>query len=139
MAQHGDVDDVWVFRIDHDARDRLGIFKTHLRERLTGIGGFVDAVAEAGALAVVGLARTDPNDVWIGRSDGDIADGVSAVRVEDRLKGRAVIGRLPNAVGREGHVDDVRVLVYGGDIIDTATHARWSDAAEDEAFERRIG
>src|SRR5690349_78098 len=103
MAQHGDVDNVWVFRIDHDARDRLGIFKTHLRESLTGVGGFVDAVAKARALAVVGLAGADPNDVWIGRSDGDVADRVSAVRIEDWLKGRAVISRLPNAVGRERH------------------------------------
>ncbi len=38
MAQHRDVDGVWILRIDHDAGDGLRVFQTHLRERLAGIG-----------------------------------------------------------------------------------------------------
>ena len=65
MAEHRDIDYVGILRIDDDTGDGLGTLQTHLREGLAGISRFIDAVAKAGTLSIVGLAGTDPDDVGI--------------------------------------------------------------------------
>src|SRR5689334_14787246 len=64
---------------------------------------------------------------------------MSSVGIEDWLKSSAVIGRLPDPIGREADVDDVGVLFDGSDIVDAAAHAGWSDTAKHEALQQRIG
>jgi len=64
---------------------------------------------------------------------------MSPVGIKDRLKSSAVVGRLPDAIGREADVDDVRVLFDGSDIVDAAAHAGWSNTAKNEALQQRIG
>src|SRR5207249_3117097 len=46
MSGRGDVHGLRIFRIDHDARDRLRLRETELRERLAAVDGLVDPVAE---------------------------------------------------------------------------------------------
>ena len=107
MAKHGDVDDVRIFRIDHDAGDALRILETHPGEGLAGVRRFIDAVTEARALAIVRFAGADPENVRIRRGDGDVADRCSRVGVKDRSEGCAVIGGLPDAAGRRADIANV--------------------------------
>ena len=65
MAQHGDIDYVRIFRIDNDPRDGLRIGETHPGKGRAGVRRFVNPIAKARALAVVGLAGADPDDVRI--------------------------------------------------------------------------
>ena len=138
VAERGDVDDVRILRVDDDAADALGFLQPDVLERLAGVGRLVDAGAERRALAVVRLAGADVDDVGVGRRDRDVADRRDRVLVEDRRPGRAVVGRLPDAAGREADVDDRRVALDDRDVVDAAAHVGRADRAPDEGLEDRI-
>ena len=72
---------------------------------LAAVVALVDAVAVADAALAVVLAGADPDDVRVLRVEGDAADGVRTLAVEDRRPGGAGVGRLPHAAG--GHRDEV--------------------------------
>jgi hypothetical protein len=64
---------------------------------LAGVGGFVDSVADRKIGAMQAFAAGDINDVGIGRSDGDGANRLRGLVVEDGRPGAAVVVRLPYA------------------------------------------
>src|SRR5207253_6488557 len=115
VSEHRHVNYVRILRIDDDAGDRLRILEAHLREGLAAIGRFIDAVAEARTLAVIGLAGPYPNDVGIRRRNGDVPNRSSRIGVENRRESRAVIDGFPDSAGRKAHVVSIWVALYGGD------------------------
>ena len=102
----GDVHDVVVLRVDDDARDGLGLFQPDVREGLAAVGRFVDAVAEGLELCRL-FGSPVPTQTMFGSDWQTAMSPIEDVRVgvEDRLTGRAVVDRLPNAAGRKAHVD----------------------------------
>src|SRR5205823_14207306 len=54
------------------------------------------------------------NDVWIGRCDGDRANGARALYVEEGMPCRSVVRGSPNAAIVEADVGDVRLAWYAG-------------------------
>ena len=138
VPDRGDVDDVGILGMDDHAADRLGFLQPDILEGLAGVGGLVDAGAERRALAVVGLAGADVEDVGIRLRQGEVADRRHRLLVEERRPGRAVVDGLPQAAGRVGDVDHRRVGFIDGDVVDASAHHRRADRAPDEALEHRV-
>ena len=114
MAEDGDEQPVRIAWIDDDLRDLLAVAQAEMRPRLSGVGGFVDAVArrEIGTLQPFAAAHVD--DVRIGRRDGNRADRAGRLVVEDRRPDAAVVGRLPHAAVGGGDVEDVGLRRHAG-------------------------
>ena len=96
-ARGRDVHDVGIARVHHDARDVLGELEAHVAEGASAVFALIDAVAVGDAALVVVLAGADPDDGGVLGVDGDPADGVGAVVVEDGRPGGAVVGGRPDA------------------------------------------
>ena len=107
VAERADVGDVGVEGIEGDAGDVVGVLEAEVAPGLAAVERFVDAVAEANAVAGVGLAGAEPDDVGVMRVDGDIADGDSGLVIEDGGPGGAGVGGFEEAAGRGGDVDEL--------------------------------
>ena len=131
----GGINDVGVARVDEDPADVLGLREPHVRPGLAAVEALVDAVAEADVTAADVLARPDPDRFRIGRIDGDAADGIRPLAIEDRRPGRAGVLGLPYAARADGDVPGVPPQGMDGDVADAAGHDGRSDAAEGEPRE----
>ena len=138
VSRRCDVHGLRVLRIDDDPRDRLRLLEPRVREGPAAVGRLVNAVAEGRRLAVVRLARSDVHDARIRRMDRDVADRRRAVAFEHRLERRPVILRLEDAADGVADVDDVRVALGHGNVVDAPAHARRSDRAEPESRQQRV-
>src|SRR5882724_9933448 len=94
------VNDVAVFRIDQDFRDALGIAQAHVVPVLAPVGRLIDAIAYANTVPRPGFTGTDPNGFRCLRIDGDGADRLHRLLVENGLIGSAAIHGLPDAAAR---------------------------------------
>ena len=81
----------------------------------SGVGGFVDAVANGKIGPLQAFAAADINDVRVGRRDGQSADRASRLPIEDRRPGASVVGALPDAAIIGRHVEHVGLLRDAGD------------------------
>ena len=103
----GDVDDVRVARIDDDLADVLGVLQADVLPADAAVARAVDAVAVADAALGVVLAGAHPHGERVVGVEGQAADRVGALVVEDRRPGDAGVGRLPHAAGGRGDVPGV--------------------------------
>src|SRR5262249_44756736 len=94
--------DVRIFGVDHDARDMLGLLQSHIAPGAAAVLALVDAIAVGDAALIVVLAAAHPNHRGILGVDGDSADRVGALVVEDGRPGGAVIVSKPDAARRLG-------------------------------------
>ena len=83
----------------------LGVFQADIGPVLAAVGGFVNAVADRNAIAHPGFAGANPDDFRVRRIDGDRADRLHRLAVENRLEGRAAIHRLPYAAAGRADKD----------------------------------
>src|SRR5580658_2248439 len=97
------------------ARDLKRIFEAHVLKCLAAVAGPVDAITPCHAVAVVGLAGTDPKNLWICLEHGDSADGGRAVVVKDRCPSGSSVDRLPDAPGRRGDDGIAEIGIQGLD------------------------
>src|ERR1700722_20551917 len=95
---------------------------------LARIGRFVNAVADGKIGAVQSLAAGGINNVGIGRGNGDGADRLSRLVVEDGIPGAAVVVGLPHAAVYLRHIVDVRLAGNAGGGPGAAA-AKWADHA----------
>ena len=65
VPHRGHEDDVWVARIDDDARDAAGAVEAHVAPRLSCVSGSVDAIADGDVAANECLAGAGPDDVGV--------------------------------------------------------------------------
>src|SRR5574341_562908 len=81
---------VRVLRVNHHARDAAGVLEPHAGPGLPRVQRLVDAVPQRDVAPDVRLAGPGPNNVGIGRCDGQRADGLHAVvvRSEERRVGK---------------------------------------------------
>ena len=136
VAQRADVGDVGVQRIDDDARDVMRVCEAQIAPRLAAIERLVHAVAEADAVARVGLARAHPDDVRIMRIDRDVADGDGGLVIENRSPGGAAVGGLEQAARGGGDVDQRRIAGNAFESRDAAAHGSRTDVSPLQAFEQ---
>src|SRR5262249_8453212 len=90
-SERADVDDVRVLGVDDDRTDLVRRLEPHVLPGLAAVRALVDAVAVGDGIARVVFAGPDPDDVLVGRGDGDCADGHGGLAVELVLKGDAVV------------------------------------------------
>ena len=112
MTLRGDEDDVGVGGIDGDCADLLGVAQAEVGPGLARVGGLVDAVAGGEVGAGEAFAAADVDDVGIGGSDGDGADGAGGFVVPEAVPGLAGVGGLEDA---SAYSADVEGGGLGGD------------------------
>ena len=111
--------------MDDDFADSTGQVETDVLPGLAGVGRLVHPVAlDVARPNHAAFAGADVDGVGIGRRDGDVADRLDGLVVEDRIEGGAAVGRLPHAARRVADV--VRAQV-----------ARDSDGCGDASRRRR--
>jgi hypothetical protein len=135
VALGGDVDDVGVGGVDDDASDVVALFESDVGPGGAAVHRLVDAVAPGGALAIVRLACAGVEDGGVGGGEGEVANGGVGLVVEDRGPGLAAVEGFEDAAGRGADVDDARVRLDDGEVVDAAAHGGGSDIAELEIFE----
>ena len=129
VTHRRNVHDVRVARMDEDAPDVLRGVEAHVAPGVPGVGGLVDAVAPAGRLPVLRLPGADPDQVWVGLVEGDVADGAGRLVVEERRPRGAVVLGLPDASGPGRDVEDLRLRLDDGEVGDAPAHERGADLA----------
>ena len=112
MTEDGDEDAIWIARIDGDHGDLLTVAEPKMRPRLSGVARFVDAVTggEIGTLQSLAAAYVD--DVRIGGSHRDRANGAGGLIVEDGRPDAAVVGGLPDAAVVDADVKDIGLIAH---------------------------
>src|SRR5262249_50092737 len=96
--------------MDDDLADLESVLEPHVRPRLTAVGGFGNAGAVRKGVAWIVLTRAHPDDLRVGRSDADIADGDCILVIELMLKSDAVVFRLEQAARCRGHPVNAGIL-----------------------------
>jgi hypothetical protein len=134
----GDVDHVRVARVDNDHADVLGVLQPQVFPGGAAVEAPVNAVAVAHVAAADVLAGADPNGVAVVWVDGDGADRVRTLTVEDRRPGRPAVFGLPDTAAAHRHVPDAAIDRIDRDVGDPAGHQRRSDLAPFEPGEGRF-
>ena len=127
-----DEHDVPVARIDQDLADVFRGCEAHVLPCAAAVPAPVDPVAPRHVPPAHVFARADPHNVGIGRVDGDVADGIRGVIVEDRGPGGARVRGLPDAAGADSDVPGGGVAGVDRDVGDAAAHQGRADSAERE-------
>jgi hypothetical protein len=110
MTERRDEEAMWIARIDDDRTNLACIAQAEVLPRPARVGRFVDAVADRQVRTLQSLAAPDVDDLRIGRRDGDRADRLGRLIVEDRRPGVAVVGGLPDAAVVHADVKNVGLL-----------------------------
>ncbi len=133
LAGHAGVDHVGVLRVYRDGDDALGVAQAHVGPALAAVGRLVDAVADGHGVAHPGLARAHPDGLGVRGIDGDGADRLHRLLVEDRPESGAAVHRLPHAARGSADIEGrLAVLVVAGDCGDAAAHRGRADVARPE-------
>ena len=114
MAEGGDEQPVRVRRIDGDLRNLLRVAQAQVGPGLSGVSGFVDAVAHRQVRPRQPFPAADVDDVGIGQRDRHPADRSGRLVVEDRLPRAARVGGLPDAAVHHADVERVRLARNAG-------------------------
>src|SRR5439155_21912950 len=109
MAKHRREQAVRVARVNRERRYLLPVVEAEVSPSLAAVGGFVNAVANGEVGPLNTFAACDVNDVRVGRRDGDGADVLRRLVVEDGRPGAAVVVRYPDAAVHLAHVKDIRL------------------------------
>jgi hypothetical protein len=107
VPEDGREDAVRIARIDDDRRNLLPPAQAEVGPVRAGVGGLVDAVSRGEIGALEPFAAADVQDVGVGGSDGDRADGAGRLVVEDRAPHPAEVGALPHAAIVDADVEKV--------------------------------
>src|SRR6266849_6541619 len=115
MALHGNEDTVRIPGIDDNCRDLLGVAEAKMRPRFSSVNGLIKTIADRKVRPLQAFAASDIKNVWIGRSDGQRADGTGGLLIENREPRIAKVGSLPHAAVHRGHVKDIGLLRNAAD------------------------
>src|SRR4030095_3999123 len=105
MSERRDIDHIRIARVNNHPSDVLRVFQSHVLPGLAAIERAIDAVAPGRALPIVGLTASNPDYVWVGRGNTEIADRRRALVIEDGFEGRAGVCGFPDATGRDSNVE----------------------------------
>ena len=128
VAEDGDEDPERIDRIDGDHRDLLRVVQAEVRPRFAGIVGLVHAVTDGEVGARESLAAAYIYGIGIRGGDGDRADRLRGLVIEDWLPGASRVGGFPDAAVHLRHVEGVRLIGDTGSGA-RASAAQWSDPA----------
>ena len=138
VTERGDIDEVRIARMHEDLADLLRIGQSRERPRLSGIGGFVYAVALRDIRTHVGLATADIDDPGIGRRNSERADRSNRLAIEDRLPGAAGIAGFPHAAVDRAEIEMIRLARHASDGKHAAAAERANVAPVQVLEQRRV-
>src|SRR5277367_3685628 len=115
-----------VMRIDSKLRNLLPVAQAKMLPGLARVSGPIYAVANGEVGAPQAFAASHVDDIAVGSSDGDRADRLRRLAIEDRLPGAPVIVALPNTAVALTNVEDVW-LADNPSSGPRATTAKWSN------------
>ena len=107
MPEHGHENSIGIARVHQNRGDLLAVAQTEMPPGLAAVGGFVHPVAHRKIRPLHSFAAAGVNDVRIGRSNRERADGAGGLVIEDRMPGAADIVRLPNAAVVRSHIEHI--------------------------------
>ena len=107
MAEHGGEDSIGIAGIDGERGNLLAIAQAEMSPGFSGVGGFINSVADGKVGAMQAFAAGDINNVGIGWSYGDGADRLRGFVIEDGIPGAAVVVGLPDSAVDLAHVENV--------------------------------
>src|SRR5205823_4836878 len=107
MPEDGDKNAVGIARVNGDGTDLLAVAQAEMLPGLAGVGGFVDAVAGGEVGAAQSFAAAHVNNFGIGGRDGQRADGLRGLIVENGRPGLAGVGGLPDAAVVHANVENI--------------------------------
>ena len=81
--------------MDDDLGEVFGVFQSFVDKRLAAIMTHVDAVAVPDVSSTDVFAGPHPKGVPVARVEGDAADGVRAITLEDGFPGSPRVDRFP--------------------------------------------
>src|SRR5260370_41804025 len=99
-----------------------------MRPGFSRVGRFVNAIARRQVRTLQSFAAANVNNVRIGRSHRQRADGAGGLIVENRVPGIAEISGLPYAAIDRGHVENIRLVRHAGGR-HSAASAEWPHTA----------
>src|SRR5277367_5005930 len=109
-----------------------GLLQPHVGPCLSGIGGFIDSIADHIAVADdPGLAGSRPHYTWVRWCHCKCADCRGGLLVEDRRPTVASVARFPYAAGGRSRVVRARVARHSGDRSNAVSDTR-ANKAESE-------
>ena len=97
MAYGRHVNNVRICRVSGDTGDLMGLLKPHIDKCFPTVGRLVDSVTPTAAVAVVGLAGADPDDIGIALKKSHVTDRAASIVVKNRRPSDAGIGRFKHA------------------------------------------
>ncbi len=116
MSLGGYENAVGIFRVDEYSGDLLRVAQVlQMRPGFSRVRGFVTAVAGREIRALQTFAATNINNVRVGRSNGQCADGAAGLVVENRIPGISEIGGFPDAAIDSRHVENIGLVPHAGD------------------------
>ena len=127
-----DMNGAAVTGVDEDVGDVFGGVQAHVVPRRAAIEAAIHAGAPGHMAAADRLAGADPHRFGTVGVDGDAADRIRLLMLEDRRPCRACVGGLPHAARTDRHVPGRRSVWVHGHIGDAAAHQGRADAAEAE-------
>src|SRR5205823_1915069 len=119
---------VGIFRVHENRGDLLRVSESKVRPGFSSVSGFVHAIAGGKVGALQSFAAANINNVRVGRSNRQSADGAGWLVVKNGIPGVAKIGGLPDAAIHGGHIENVRLMRHAGDGHGAASAER-ADAA----------
>ena len=124
-----------VGRVHDDPVDVARAFEAHQFPRGAAINAAVHPTAAGMRIPRVAFSGSHPNHVGIGRSNGEGADALGRLIVEQRLPFHAGCDRPPKAPTRGSDVNDFRSVPLDIDGGDAPTHGAGADVANVHAFD----
>src|SRR5262245_58387341 len=113
VAHGGDIDNVWIGRVNYNAGDMLRITQPHVLPGRTPIERFVNTVTGVGTSGTRSISRSDPDYLAVRRSDCECTDRGDVLAFEHWSEGRSVICSLPHATIAGSNVESVEVGLRG--------------------------
>src|SRR5438876_7225278 len=99
-AEGAGKNDVWTRGMNDDAADSPGFLQPHVGPGLADISRLINSVAHHVTVTDdPGFTGSRPDHAWIGRGNGERADGSGGLLVKDGHPSIASIDRFPNAAG----------------------------------------
>src|ERR1700722_11248209 len=114
MAHHGSEQAIWIARIDGQGGDLLAVAQAEVTPRFSRVRGFVNPIADRKVGALQAFAAGGVNNIWIGGSYGNGADGLRRLVFKDRRPSAAVIVGFPNAAVTLSDVKDAGLVRHAG-------------------------
>ena len=103
MAEHGREDSIGIARVDGERGNLQAVAQAEMSPRLSSVSRFVDSVSNREIWAMQAFAAANINDIGIGRSHRDSADGLRGFVIEDGCPGASVVVRSPHSAVHLAH------------------------------------